>query len=69
MLSVSDSRGRVLAEQSSAAQLGSATAPFSILVASVPVRNQPTFYARTGNWFVWLDLILAAALLVSVKMK
>jgi apolipoprotein N-acyltransferase len=69
MLSVSDSRGRVLAEQSSAARPGSATAPFSILVASVPVRHQPTFYARTGNWFAWLDLILAAALLISARMR
>jgi apolipoprotein N-acyltransferase len=69
MLSVSDSRGRILAQQSSAAQPGSATAPFSILVASVPVWNQPTFYARTGNWFAWLDLVLAVALLASIKMR
>jgi apolipoprotein N-acyltransferase len=69
MLSVSDSRGRILAEQSSAAQSGSATAPFSILVASVPVWHQATFYARTGNWFAWLDLILAAILLVSAKIR
>lgn len=69
ILSVSDSRGRVLAQQSSAANPGSPTAPFSILIASVPVRNQPTFYARTGNWFAWFDLILAAALLASIRMK
>ncbi|MGC2546498.1 MAG: nitrilase-related carbon-nitrogen hydrolase [Silvibacterium sp.] len=68
-LSVSDIRGRVLAQQSSNANPGSPTAPFSILIASVPVRNQPTFYARTGNWFAWLDLILAAALLASIRMK
>ena len=69
MLSVSDSRGRILAEQTSAAGPGSATAPFSILVASVPVWHQTTFYARTGNWFAWLDLILAAGLLVSAKLR
>jgi len=69
MLSVSDSRGRILAQQSSAAQPGSATAPFSILIASVPVWHQDTFYARTGNWFAWLDLILAVALLASIKMQ
>jgi len=65
MLSVSDSRGRILAQQSSAVQPGSATAPFSILIASVPVWHQPTFYARTGNWFAWLDLVLAISLLLS----
>jgi apolipoprotein N-acyltransferase len=69
MLSVSDNRGRILAQQSSAAQPGSATTPFSILVASVPVWHQATLYARTGNWFAWLDLILAAALLVSAKLR
>ena len=69
MLSVSDSRGRILAQQSSAALPGSATAPFSILVASVPVWRQSTFYAKTGNWFAWLDLILAISLLVSTKMR
>jgi apolipoprotein N-acyltransferase len=69
MLSVSDSRGRILAEQSSAAQPGSPTAPFSILVASVPVWHQPTFYTNTGNWFAWLDLILAVILLASTRMR
>lgn len=69
MLSVSDSRGRILAQQSSAAQPGSATAPFSILVAGVPVWHQTTFYARTGNWFAWLDLVLAAALLLSARLR
>ena len=66
-LSVSDSRGRILAQQSSAAQPGSATAPFSILIASVPVWHQPTVYVRTGNWFAWLDLLLAALLLASIR--
>jgi apolipoprotein N-acyltransferase len=69
MLSISDSRGRILAQQSSAAQPGSTTAPFSILVASVPVWHQPTFYARTGNWFAWLNLIFAAILLISARIR
>jgi apolipoprotein N-acyltransferase len=69
MLSVSDSRGRILAQQSSAAPPGSPTAPFSILVASVPVWHQPTFYGKTGNWFAWLDLILAVILLMSSRMR
>jgi apolipoprotein N-acyltransferase len=69
ILSVTDSRGRVLAQQSSAAQPGSETAPFSILVARVPVWHVSTFYAKTGNWFAWLDLILAASLFASIRMK
>ena len=69
LLTVSDSRGRVLAQQRSAAQPGSPAAPFSILVASVPVWHAPTFYAKAGNWFAWFNLILAAALLGSLKMK
>jgi apolipoprotein N-acyltransferase len=69
MLSISDSRGRILAEQTSAARSGSPTAPFSILIAGVPVRHQTTFYARTGNWFAWLNLILAAAPLVSARLR
>ncbi|HEY4112541.1 MAG TPA: hypothetical protein VGM17_00630, partial [Rhizomicrobium sp.] len=66
-MTVTDSRGRILAEQSSAAQPGSATAPFSILIASAPVWHQPTVYAWAGNWFAWFDLILAAALIASIK--
>lgn len=64
-LTLTDSRGRVLAAQPSAAPAGSAAAPFSVLIATVPVRHQPTIYAIAGNWFAWLDLVLAAMLLVS----
>jgi apolipoprotein N-acyltransferase len=67
MLSVSDSRGRVLTGQSSAPQ--PVTAPFSILVASVPVWHQPTLYQRTGNWFAWLNLILAVVLLATIRSR
>ena len=45
LLSVSDSRGRVLAERSSGA------APFSTVVTQVPVRHEATLYSRTGDWF------------------
>lgn len=60
ILTVTDDRGRMLAERSSAA------APFATLVASVPVKNQPTLYDRTGNWFPLLDVLAAVALLVSL---
>ncbi len=64
-LTLTDSRGRVIAEQPSAARAGNATAPFSALVADVPVSHQPTLYAQAGDWFAWLDLLLAAVLLAS----
>ena len=60
ILTVTDDRGHVLAERSSGA------APFATLVASVPVRNQPTLYDRLGNWFPLLDLLVAAILLLSL---
>jgi apolipoprotein N-acyltransferase len=60
ILTVSDDRGRVLAQRSSGA------APFTTLVASVPVRHDPTFYDRSGNWFPLLDVLAALILLFSL---
>lgn len=65
-LTVTDSRGRVLAEQSSGPQEGGT--PFSVLVASVPVWHVGTFYDRTGNWFAWMCLILVVVLLWPAKL-
>lgn len=61
ILSLSDDRGRILAERPSNA------APFSELIGSLPVRNEPTFYARTGDWFAWLDLALAVVLFLPIR--
>ncbi len=58
LLSISDDRGRVLAERNTNG------APFVTLIASVPVRNEPTFYARSGDWFAWLDLAMLPVLLL-----
>ena len=52
VLTVSDDRGRLLAERSSA------SAPFATLVANVPVRHDATLYARFGDWFAWLNMAL-----------
>jgi apolipoprotein N-acyltransferase len=60
ILTVTDDRGRVLAERSSAA------APFANLVATVPAVNQPTFYDRSGNWFPLIDWLAAMVLLFSM---
>lgn len=55
-LTLSDDRGRVLAEASS--EQHDAT-----LVGDLPLRTTHTLYARWGDWFAWLDLALLAALL------
>lgn len=59
LLTVSDSRGRVLAETSSW------SAPFAAVLAEVPVYHQSTFYQRFGDWFGWFNVGLLAALLVT----
>jgi apolipoprotein N-acyltransferase len=56
ILAVTDDRGRILAQQETGA------APFATVVASVPVKNNPTFYARHGDWFVWANLGLLVAI-------
>jgi apolipoprotein N-acyltransferase len=48
LLTLSDNRGRVLAE--------AATVPgrFVSITGKVNVEREETFYARTGDWFAWL---------------
>jgi apolipoprotein N-acyltransferase len=60
VLTVTDDRGRVLAERDTG------SAPFATIVASVPVWNERTLYDRAGDWFAWLDLVLSAVLLASL---
>ncbi len=57
VLTVTDDRGRVLAERNTNSQ------PFTVLVAQVPVRHDATLYLRWGNWFPWFCVVI---LLVSV---
>jgi len=47
-LTVSDDRGRVVAETRSD------SAPFATLLADVPVGNDHTLFRRWGNWFAWV---------------
>jgi apolipoprotein N-acyltransferase len=47
-LTVSDDRGRVLAE------VRSDSAPFPTLLTHVPADHHSTFYLRTGDWFPWI---------------
>ncbi len=48
-LTLSDDRGRVLAEASSEKHDAE-------LVGELPLRETQTLYARWGDWFAWLDL-------------
>jgi apolipoprotein N-acyltransferase len=53
-LTVSDNRGRVVAEARSDA------APFATLLASVPAAHSATVYLLLGDWFAWLACALLA---------
>jgi apolipoprotein N-acyltransferase len=55
-LTLSDDRGRVLAEASSERRDAE-------LVGDLPLRTTQTLYAQWGDWFAWLDLTLLVALL------
>jgi apolipoprotein N-acyltransferase len=57
LLTLSDNRGRVLAE--------TATAPgrFVSITGRVSVAGQQTFYTRTGDWFAWLCVAVFVSLL------
>ena len=59
-LTLSDDRGRVVAEASSEAHDAE-------LVGDLPLRDTHTLYARWGDWFAWLDLALLAALLYMAR--
>ena len=63
LLTVSDDRGRILAQQDAA------TVPFASLLATAPVRHEDTLYARWGDWFAWLNIAGFVALLLSPTRK
>lgn len=56
LLTVSDDRGRVLAEQRTD------SADFATLLAEAPVRHDTTLYDRWGDWFAWLNLLAFVAI-------
>jgi apolipoprotein N-acyltransferase len=63
LLTVTDDRGRVLAERNSK------SAPFTTLVADVPIRHTTTIYARLGDWFAWLNILMLLSLTISLCAK
>lgn len=63
LLTVSDDRGRLLAQASSSGL------PFSSLLATAPVWHDMTLYDRWGDWFAWLNIAALVALLASLIRK
>jgi apolipoprotein N-acyltransferase len=59
-LTVSDNRGRILAETRSN------SAPFATLIADVPAVHDNTVYLMLGDWFAWLTLATLAFTLVQL---
>jgi apolipoprotein N-acyltransferase len=58
-LTVSDNRGRVVAEQTSVTR-----APFSTLVTGVCTRHASTLYGRFGDWFAWVNIFALVLMFV-----
>lgn len=58
LLTASNDRGRILAEESSRSD-----GAFVTMLARVPVLHDYTPYQKWGDWFAWADLVALAALL------
>lgn len=59
-LTVTDNRGRVLAERRSDAAM-----PFVTLTASVPGGHSPTLFILLGDWFAWVAIAICFFALAS----
>jgi apolipoprotein N-acyltransferase len=59
LLTVSDARGRIVAERESS------SAPVVLVTALVPVQPGGTLYSGAGDWCAWLCLVLGAACIVA----
>jgi apolipoprotein N-acyltransferase len=57
-LTITDDRGRVIAEQVTGAK------SFDSTLATVAMGSGRTFYDRAGDWFAWFDVVLLAAILI-----
>jgi len=60
LLTASDDRGRILAEEPTRSD-----GAFVTMLATVPVRHDSTLYQMWGDWFAWLDIVALAVLLAS----
>ncbi|MGA7521907.1 MAG: nitrilase-related carbon-nitrogen hydrolase [Acidobacteriaceae bacterium] len=61
-LTVSDGRGRVVAERASD------SAPFVTLLAEVPAGHEGTLYLLWGDWFAWFAMALCGWVLVQRRL-
>ena len=59
LLTVSDDRGRILAEKPTRSDGTLVT-----MLAAVPVRHDSTLYQKWGDWFAWVDIIALVVLLM-----
>ena len=59
-LTLSDDRGRILAETRSD------SAPFATQIANVPAAHDTTLYLLLGDWFAWLSLAASAVILIQL---
>ena len=59
-LTVTDNRGRILAQTRSDA------APFATLIANVPVAHARTLYLLWGDWFAWLSVAILVSVLIQL---
>jgi len=62
-LTMSDDRGRVLAE------IRSDSAPYASLVAKVPATHDATLYTLLGDWFAWFALAMLALSLLRLALS
>jgi apolipoprotein N-acyltransferase len=62
-LTVSDDRGRILAETRSD------SAPFASLLASVPATHQTTLYLLLGDWFGWVAIGIFLLTLIRLRSR
>jgi Apolipoprotein N-acyltransferase len=60
LLTLSDSRGRILAE------VGSMPGQFVTTRGQVKLTPERTFYAQTGDWFAWLCVATLVLLALSL---
>jgi apolipoprotein N-acyltransferase len=58
LLTASDDRGRIIAEQSTRPD-----GTLTTMLVTVPVRHDSTLYQKWGDWFAWIDLAALAVLI------
>lgn len=59
LLTASDDRGRILAEEPARSD-----GAFVTMLATVPVRHDSTLYQEWEDWFAWADFVALVAMLV-----